>query len=228
MNEEINNVNSVVNNTAEILNTDTVNLVKETASSGWGIGTIILVVVGVFLLWVIWVYNTLVQLRIKVEEAWANIEVQLKRRYDLIPNLIDTVKGYVKHERETLDAVVTARGKATKIDINAKDITPEQMIAFSSAQEGLTGALGNLFALAENYPDLKANTNFIELQRALEDTEDKIESSRAGFNNAVAVYNMKVEMFPGNIIAGIFKFIKKEMFEVENAIERKVVKVDFS
>ena len=153
--------------------------------------------------------------------------MQLKRRYDLIPNLVETVKGYAQHERETLEAVISARNKATEIKIDAKDLTPEKMAQFAGAQQGLAGALGKLFALSESYPDLKADKNFLELQRQLEDTEDKIESSRAGYNGAVADYNIKVQMFPGNIIAGIFKFQKKEMFEIENEIEKKNIKVDF-
>ena len=140
---------------------------------------------------------------------------------------METVKGYAKHESETLEAVVAARSKATKIEINAKDVTPEQMKAFAETQKGLSGALGKLFALAENYPDLKANKNFIELQRQLEDTEDKIESSRAGYNMAVSDYNTAIQMFPGNIIAKMFKFTERKMFEVDSPEERKNVKVDF-
>ena len=172
-------------------------------------------------------YNSLVRLRVKVDEAWSNIDIQLKRRYNLIPNLVETVKGYAKHERETLEAVVSARTKATEIKIDSQDLTPENIAKFEGAQKGLSGALGKLFALSERYPDLKADKSFIELQRQLEDTEDKIESSRAGYNGAVADYNTKIQVFPSNIIANLFKFKKREMFEVKNEEEKEVVKVKF-
>ena len=217
--------NEVVKNVQEVMDSEVVDLVQETTNSGFGWEKWLLVVAVVIIGWAAIVYNFLIQLRVKVNQAWSNIDVQLKRRYDLIPNLVETVKGYAQHERETLEAVISARNKATEIKIDAKNLTAENMAQFAGAQQGLTGALSKLFALSEKYPDLKADKNFLELQRQLEDTEDKIESSRAGYNGAVADYNIKVQMFPGNIIAGIFKFQKREMFEIENEVEKKNVKV---
>ncbi len=160
-------------------------------------------------------YNGLIKKRIRTEEAWADIDVQLKRRYDLIPNLVETVKGYAKHESETLQKVLEARSKATSTSINVKDVTPEQMAAFSGAQTGLSGALNKLLAVAESYPDLKANKNFLELQKDLTDTEDKIQAARRFFNGTVQEYNMSVETVPTNIIASMFSFKKKEFFELK-------------
>ena len=193
-----------------------------------GLGTSLFVILGVILLWIIYLYNRLVTLKVRTEEAWADIDTQLKRRYDLIPNLVETVKGYAKHERETLEAVVKARSQATEIKIDAKDVTPEQMAAFEASQSGLSGALGKLFALAENYPDLKANQNFLELQRDLTDTEDKIQAARRFYNTSVRDLNTLIETFPSNIIASVFKFHKKEFFNLdENDPAKKVVKVEF-
>jgi len=190
-------------------------------------GIIILVGVVALVGMVIGIYNTLVKMRTRVDEAWSDIDVQLKRRYDLIPNLVETVKGYAKHERETLEAVMAARSKATAINIDAGSATAENMAALSSAQQGLSGALGKLFAVAENYPDLKANQNFLQLQNDLTDTEDKIQASRRFYNGTVREYNIKVETVPSNIIASIFNFSKREFFEVDDETERKNVKVTF-
>ncbi len=190
-------------------------------------GIIILIVIGILIAMAIGIYNTLVKMRMRVDEAWSDIDVQLKRRYDLIPNLVETVKGYAKHESETLENVMAARSKATAINIDANSATAENMAALATAQQGLSGALGKLFAVAENYPDLKANQNFLQLQNDLTDTEDKIQASRRFYNGTVRDYNTKVETVPSNIIASIFNFAKREFFEIEDESERKNVKVTF-
>ena len=182
------------------------------------IGTIIVVVILVFLAsYVIKTYNSLVSLRNKVKDSWAQIEVLLKRRYDLIPNLVETVKGYAKHEKETLDAVISARNKA----VDAKT-TEEEM----KAAGDVSNALGRLFALSESYPDLKANTNFMDLQQNLKETEDKISFSRQFYNDIVLTYQNKLEMFPSNLIANIFGFKPEAFFEASEE-ERKNVEVKF-
>ena len=189
--------------------------------------TVVLIIVALLVLALIVMYNTLVALRNRVREAWADIEVQLKRRYDLIPNLIETVKGYAKHERGTLEEVVAARAAASQVNIDIDKVDHEQMAQFIGAQEGLAGALGKLFALAENYPDLKANENFLELQRELSDTENKIQAARRFFNGTVRDYNTKLEQFPTNLMAGMFGFSPREFFEIEKAEQREPVKVEF-
>jgi len=182
---------------------------------------IALIIVGVVVLllifYVIGTYNGLVNLRNKVKDAWAQVDVLLKRRNDLIPNLVETVKGYAKHERETLEEVIEARNQA----VNAK--TPEEEMETANV---LTGALGKLFALSEAYPDLKANTNFIDLQNNLKDTEDKISYARQFYNDAVLVYKNKLEMFPSNIIAGMFGFKPEAFFEATED-EKKTPEVKF-
>ena len=191
-----------------------------------GIIIIIIVVLLVFL--IIGLYNRLIKLSVRVEEAWADIDVQLKRRYDLIPNLVETVKGYAKHERETLEAVLEARSKATSMNIDASNVTAEQMTAFAGAQSGLSGALGKLFAVAEQYPDLKANENFIELQREITDTENKIQAARRFYNSVVRDMNIIVLSFPINILAKMFNFNKKEFFDLDDdSVEKEVVDVSF-
>ncbi len=172
------------------------------------------------------IYNGLVKLRTNVEEGWSGIDVQLKRRYDLIPNLVETVKGYAAHENETLSQVVEARAKATSINIDVSNVTPEQMVVFSQAQSGLSGALGKLLAVSENYPDLKANENFIQLQDELTNTESAIQSARRYYNGTVRDYNIKVETVPSNIIAGLFNFTKREFFEIADT-EKSAPKVSF-
>jgi len=184
-------------------------------------GIIALVLMGVG------IYNSLVTMRLRVDEGWSDIDVQLKRRYDLIPNLVETVKGYAKHEKETLEAVMAARSKATAINVDASSATAENMAALAGAQQGLSGALGKLFAVAENYPDLKANQNFLQLQNDLTDTEDKIQASRRFYNGTVRDYNTKVQTVPSNIVAGMFGFSLREFFEIEDEQERKNVKVEF-
>jgi LemA protein len=169
------------------------------------------------------VYNGLVSLRTRVEEAWSDIQVQMKRRYDLIPNLVETVKGYASHERDTLEAVVKARNAAV-----ATTGSPEQQAA---AERAVTGALGKLFALAEAYPELKADQNFRALQDELVATEEKLGASRRFYNGSVRDLNVMVEQFPSNLIAGFFKFGKAQFFELdedERAAASKPVKVSFN
>ncbi|MEN8252452.1 MAG: LemA family protein [Patescibacteria group bacterium] len=188
----------------------------------------IILIIGVVLaVLVIGIYNSLVKMRLRVDEGWSDIDVQLKRRYDLIPNLVETVKGYASHERETLEGVMEARSKATAINVDASSATAEDMAAFAGAQQGLTGALGKLFAVAENYPDLKANENFLQLQNDLTDTEDKIQASRRFYNGTVRDYNTKVQTVPSNIVAGMFGFKEREFFEIEDEKERDNVEVKF-
>lgn len=189
---------------------------------------ILIVAIVVIIGYVIGIYNKFVRLTQRAKEAWADIDVQLKRRYDLIPNLIETVKGYAAHERETLDAVTQARANATSTHIDAGNVTPEQITAMAGAESALTGALSRLLAVAENYPDLKANTNFLELQRELSDTENKIQAARRFYNTNVRDLNILLESFPSNIIGNMFNFKAEEYFELEeNSEEREPVKVQF-
>lgn len=181
------------------------------------VAIIIVAVIVVLLLFVISTYNSLVGLRNKAKDQWSQIDVVLKNRYDLIPNLVETVKGYAKHEKDTLNAVIEARSNA----VSAK--TPEEEM---KAAGEVTQALGKLFALAENYPDLKANENFLKLQEDLKEIEEKIRYSRQFYNDAVLTYKNKIEMFPSNIIAGIFGFKPEPFFEA-NDEERKNVQVKF-
>ena len=178
---------------------------------------VIIVLVVLLALYVMTTYNGLVKLRNMVKDQWAQIDVLLKRRADLIPNLVETVKGYASHEKETLDAVITARNKA----VSASNPHDEMQ-----ANGELTQALGRLFALTESYPDLKANTNFMDLQNNLKDTEDKISFARQFYNDAVLKYKNKIEMFPSNIVASLFKFKPEEFFEATEA-EKEVPKVQF-
>ena len=178
---------------------------------------VLLGIVVVFGAFTVGMYNKLVHARNIVKDQWAQIEVHLKRRADLIPNLVETVKGYASHEKETLDAVITARNKAVAAN------TPETEI---KANGELTQALGRLFALSEAYPDLKANTNFMDLQNNLKETEDKISFARQFYNDAVLGYKNKLEMFPSNIIAGMFGF-KPEMFFEATEAERQTPEVKF-
>lgn len=177
--------------------------------SGAAIAIIIGVIVLALVVFVIAIYNSLVTLRVRVEEAWSDITVQLKRRADLIPNLIETVKGYAAHEKSVFERVTEARSAV----VNATSQGPE---ATAKAENMFEGALKSLFAVAEAYPDLKANQNFMQLQQELVDTEDKIQASRRFYNGGVRDLNTKIETFPSNIIAGMFNFVKKEFFEVED------------
>ncbi len=167
---------------------------------------VIVVIVVLLLLFFVLQYNGLVRLKNRVENAWAQIDVQLRRRYDLIPNLVETVKGYASHERETLEAVVQARNAAMAAEGPAEAAQTENM---------LTGALRQLFALSEAYPDLKANQNFAQLQEELTATESRIAFARQHYNDSVLGYNTKIETFPANIVAGMFHFTEREYFEIE-------------
>lgn len=189
---------------------------------------IILIVVAVIVLWAIFAYNNFVKLVQRTKEAWADIDVQLKRRYDLIPNLVETVKGYATHERETFDAVTNARAEATKVHVDPSKITPESLAAMAGAEAGLGQALGKLLAVAEAYPDLKANTNFLELQRELSDTENKIQAARRFYNGNARDLKISLQSFPSNVIGNMFKFGEEPYFELEeNSVEKEPVKVAF-
>ena len=172
----------------------------------------------IFIFWIIGVYNGLIKAKNRTEEAWSDIDVQLKRRHDLIPNLIETVKGYAKHERELLDKITRLRSEAIKAE-NVKEK--------SQAENALSQTLRSLFAVAENYPDLKASQNFLKLQDELTDTENKIEAARRFYNGNVRDFNIKLQTFPTNLIAKQLGFTAKEFFELENEEERKVPEVKF-
>ena len=178
----------------------------------------------IFILWAGAVYNALVKLRNFYENAWAQIDVQLERRYDLIPDLVETVKGIMKHESETLEAVIQARNSAVAAKAqNSSNIgDPDSMGALIAAEAGLQGALGNLFALSESYPDLKANQNMLQLQEEMTSTENKIAFARQAFNDSVTSYNNKRETFPSNIIASAFGFKDKSLYEVSEEKREKV------
>ncbi len=180
---------------------------------------IIIVVLLLLIFGVIGIYNALVRLRNQVDNAWSQIDVQLKRRHDLIPNLVETAKGYMTHERETFEAITNARASA----MGAKGV------AGAAKAEGALGeALSKFMLVVENYPDLKANQNFLSLQEELTSTENKISFSRQNYNDQVLFFNNKIQMFPSNIIAGMFRFGKRDFFEIEDAAERKVPEVKFS
>ena len=190
---------------------------------GWSIPVGILVLV---VLWAIGGYNGMVKMDEQVQNSWANVETQYQRRADLIPNLVSTVKGYAKHEQQTLEEVVKARSEATQLTVDAENLTPEKLAAFQKAQSGVSSALGRLLAVAENYPDLKANQNFLELQSQLEGTENRITVARKDFNDTAKSYNQAIRQFPKNILAGLFGFEKKSYFEAEAGSE-KAPKVEF-
>ncbi len=189
---------------------------------------IILAVVVAVVFWAIVAYNNFVKLIQRTKEAWADIDVQLKRRYDLIPNLVETVKGYATHERETFDAVTNARAEATKVHVDPSNITPETLAVMAGAEAGLGQALGKLLAVAEAYPDLKANTNFLELQRELSDTENKIQAARRFYNGNVRDLAIALQSFPSNVIGKMFGFVGQSFFELEEgSVEKEPVKVSF-
>jgi LemA protein len=191
---------------------------------------IFLAIVVALAVWAIAIYNGLVQLRNRFKNAFAQIDVQLKRRYDLIPNLVETVKGYIKHERETLEAVIKARNQAVGAAqaASAAPGNPGAMQALAQAEGALTGVLGRMFALAEAYPDLKANQNMLSLQEELTSTENKVSFARQGYNDSVMEYNTKRESFPDNIFAGMFGFGPAELLQAtESAEERKAPQVRF-
>ena len=171
-------------------------------------------------------YNGLVAQQEEVETSWAQVENQYQRRIDLIPNLVATVKGYATHEQETLQGVIDARARATQVTVDPSNTTPEQLAAFQAAQGELSQALGRLLAVAESYPDLKANENFRDLQQQLEGTENRIAVARQMFNDTARKYNTEIRRFPKNIIAGAFGFEKKPYFEAEDGAE-KAPKVEF-
>jgi LemA protein len=179
---------------------------------------ILIAAVVLLIMFVIGIYNALIRLRNQVANAWSQIDVQLKRRHDLIPNLIETAKGYMQHERGTLEAVTNARSQA----MGAKNV------AESAKAEGVLGrALSKFLLTVEAYPDLKANQNFLALQEELSSTENKISFSRQAYNDQVLFYNNKIQMFPSNVVAGMFNFAKSEFFVIEDAAEKAVPKVSF-
>ncbi|HDQ16940.1 MAG TPA: LemA family protein [Candidatus Vogelbacteria bacterium] len=179
---------------------------------------IIIALIVILVLWLIFAYNRFVKLNNRAKEAWADIDVQLKRRYDLIPNLVNTVKGYMTHEAGTFEKITQARSQAMQA---------ESVADHSKAENVLSGALKSLFAVAESYPDLKANQNFIELQRELADTENKIQSARRFYNGNVRDFNIRLESFPDNLVAGAFKFQRKDFFELNEEAAREPVEVKF-
>ncbi len=191
------------------------------------IGLVVFVIVVVF--WLVGMYNGLVRKRNRFKNAFAQIDVQLKRRYDLIPNLVETAKGFMKHERETLEAVIQARSAAADARSTAAGNPGDEqsMKSLIAADAGLSGALGKLFALSESYPDLKSNQNMMQVQEELTSTENKIAFSRQAYNDSVLAYNNARETFPTNFVAGMFNFLPATMFEVTDEAERETVKVDF-
>ncbi|MFH1393164.1 MAG: LemA family protein [Patescibacteria group bacterium] len=174
--------------------------------------------VAIIILWLVFVYNRFVVFGTRIKEAWSDIDVQLKRRHDLIPNLVETVKGYMEHERNVFEKVTEARTQA--MGAKSKDEKLE-------AENVLSGTLKTLFAVSENYPDLKANANFLDLQRELADTENKIQAARRFYNTNVRDFNILIESFPSNLIAGVFSFKKQEFFGLDDATEREPVAVKF-
>jgi LemA protein len=187
---------------------------------GFSKSTIIIgVIVAVLVIWSISAYNGMLNVEEQATTEWAKVQSAYQRRADLIPNLVEVVKGYASHEKETLEGVVNARAKATSIQVNADDLTPEKLEQFQKAQGELSQALGKLLAVQESYPDLKANENFMDLQKQLEGTENRINEARNSFNTAVQNYNMKIRRFPNSLLAGIFGFDKMEKFEADAAAQ---------
>jgi len=189
-----------------------------------GIIVLIALVLG---FWVMGMYNGLVKLRNRYRNAFAQIDVQLKRRHDLIPNLVETAKGFMNHERETLEAVIQARNMASSARQDASTEDASSMTALMAAEGGLGGALGRLFALSESYPDLKSNENMMQLSEELTSTENKVAFSRQAYNDSVTEYNTQTEVFPASMIAGMFNFNQATLFEVSDESERESVKVEF-
>jgi len=179
---------------------------------------IIVIAAGLVILWIIAVYNGLIKLRNRTDEAWSDIDVQLKRRYDLIPNLVEAVKGYASHEKKLFEEVTKARSQAMQAS------GPEEK---GKAENILSGALKSLFAVAENYPNLRASENFAKLQDELSDTENKIQAARRFYNGNVRDFNTKIQIFPNNLVAGMLKFSSREFFEIENEKEKEAVAVKF-
>lgn len=198
------------------MNTNTL-LITTGTIVGIVVAVVVVLLVVILIAAIIGMYNTLVRLRNTVEEAWSTVDVQLKKRYDLIPNLVETVKGYAKHEGETLEKVIAARNLAMTSSGDAK----------MAAENALTGTLKSLFALQERYPDLKANTNFMDLQNQLKVIENEIASARRYYNGTVKTFNTKIEVFPSNLIANMMKLTKRPYFELDSEEERKAVSVKF-
>lgn len=184
---------------------------------GWIIAGAVILVLAI---WCMSGYNTLVSMDERVSSNWANVETQYQRRADLIPNLVNTVKGYAAHEQNTLENVVKARSEATQMKLDASDLTPEKIAQYQKAQGNVSAALGRLLMVAENYPQLKANENFINLQEQLEGTENRITVARRDFNNSAKEFNVAIRRFPRSIIAGLFGFDKKNYFESEQGAEK--------
>lgn len=196
---------------------------KMKKNKGWIIaGVVILALV----LWGVSGYNSLVGMDEEVNGKWANVETQYQRRSDLVPNLVSTVKGYAAHEKSTLEAVMAARSQATQVKIDPSNCTPQQLAAYQKAQGDVTTALGKLLAISENYPQLKANENFLELQSQLEGTENRINVARKDFNDAAKKFNMSIRRFPKSIIASMCGFEKRSYFEAEAGAD-KAPKVEF-
>jgi len=191
---------------------------------------VVLVILAVLVFWVIQMYNRLVNLRNRVRNAFSQIDVQLTRRYDLIPNLVEAVKGYMAHERNTLEAVIEARNSAVSAQkqASADPTDPAAIKALAAAETSLGGTLGRLFALAESYPDLKANQNMMQLQEELASTENKVAFARQAFNDSVMTYNNACENFPSNTIAGMFGFKLAEFLEIKEPEKREAPKVSFT
>lgn len=187
---------------------------------------VVLGVLAIIALWVVNVYNSLVELEENVENAWSQVENQYQRRADLVPNLVNTVKGYAKHEQETFTQTMEARAKATQITIDPSNVTPQQLADFQAAQGELSQALGRLLAVSERYPELKADKSFLNLQSQLEGTENRCTVARQQFNDTAKQYNVRVRRFPGNIIASMFGFEKKPYFEADEEA-KKAPKVEF-
>jgi len=192
-------------------------------------GLILLIIAGAVALWAVWAYNRFVTLVQRAKEAWADIDVQLKRRYDLIPNLVETVRGYAAHERGVFDEVTEARAKATQVHVDPSNITPEQIAAMAGAESALTQSLGKLLAIAEAYPDLKASQNFSQLQSELTDTENKIQAARRFYNTNVRDLAIALQSFPQNFIGNMFGFKEQEYFELgdDEAAAKDPVAVKF-
>ena len=181
---------------------------------------VVAAIIAAIALWAMTGYNSLVSADETVSTAWSNVENQYQRRADLIPNLVNTVKGYAAHEQETLDAVVSARTRATQVTVDADNLTPEKLAEYQKAQGEVGAALGRLLAITEEYPDLKANQNFLELQAQLEGTENRISVERRNFNEAAKEYNTSIRKFPKNILAGMFGFEKRPYFESQEGADK--------
>lgn len=187
---------------------------------------IILVAVALLIIWGVTGYNRMVSMEENVNGQWSNVETQYQRRADLIPNLVNTVKGYASHEKETLEGVIQARSQATQVTVDAANLTPEKLAEYQKAQGAVTSALGKLLAVSERYPELKANQNFLELQAQLEGTENRINVARTNFNNTAKAFNTSIRRFPNNLLAGMFGFEKRAYFEAAEGAEQ-APKVEF-